>query len=442
MSDTGQALTRSALFLRLARAVFLVLRLSSLCLTTVGMRQSSGAPGHAPAQVSVIKIEPKDTPIVVEFVGQTQSSHQVEIRARVNGFLDKRTYTEGSPVKAGQVMFRMDPKPFQAQLDAAQGALAQQQARLRTARANLARVKPLVEQDALSQKDLDDATGQEQAAAAAVESAKANVEQARLNLGYTTIMHTGDRAFELRPRPGRRLRQPGEQPSHLRRPGRSNLGQLQRVGERCAQVPRSGRAGPDSLAEGRGIRGGGRARGRLDISAEGPHHLRRRGVSTRRQAHSWSGPPFRTPEACCGRASSSARTSWAPCARTRSLVPQRAVQQGAKGHFVWVVSKEGKAEPRPVVVGDWRGMTGSSPRGFIAGDRVVVDGGLSLRPGEPVTVKAEAPATESAPAGAHRRQTPAKPKPPRATNKGGSETMFSRFFIERPIFATVVSLSS
>ena len=140
-----------------------------------------------PAQVSVIKIEPRDMPVRFEFVGQTQSSHQVEIRARVAGFLDKRTYVEGAPVKAGDVLFRMDPKPFQAQLEAAQGALAQQQARLTTARANLARVKPLAEQDALSQKDLDDATGQEQAAAAAVETAKANVEQARINLGYTTI---------------------------------------------------------------------------------------------------------------------------------------------------------------------------------------------------------------------------------------------------------------
>ena len=81
----------------------------------------------------------------------------------------------------------MDTKPFKAQLDAQQGALAEQQARLQTAQSNLARVKPLVKKNALSQKDLDEAIGQEQAAAAAVEVAKANVEQATLNLGYTTI---------------------------------------------------------------------------------------------------------------------------------------------------------------------------------------------------------------------------------------------------------------
>src|SRR5215510_12732768 len=141
-----------------------------------------------PVEVSVITIEPRDTPVTFEYVGQTQSSRQVQIVARVEGFLEKRAYTEGSLVKAGQVMFRQDPKPFQATLDAARGALAEQQARLQVARDNLARVKPLAARNALSQKELDDATGQEQAAAAAVDTAKANVEQARLNLGYTTIV--------------------------------------------------------------------------------------------------------------------------------------------------------------------------------------------------------------------------------------------------------------
>jgi len=141
-----------------------------------------------PAEVSVITIEPRDTPVTFEYVGQTQSSRQVQIVARVEGFLEKRAYTEGSVVKAGQVLFRQDPKPFQATLDAARGALAEQQARLQVARDNLARVKPLAARNALSQKELDDATGQEQAAAAAVDTAKANVEQARLNLGYTTIV--------------------------------------------------------------------------------------------------------------------------------------------------------------------------------------------------------------------------------------------------------------
>ena len=119
-----------------------------------------------PVEVTVIKVEPKDTPVVPQFDGQTVSSRQVTIMARVDGFLDKRVYTEGSMIKAGEVMFLQDPKPFQAQLDAARGALAAQQARWETAKKNLARVKPLVALNALSQKDVEDAVGMELSAAA------------------------------------------------------------------------------------------------------------------------------------------------------------------------------------------------------------------------------------------------------------------------------------
>jgi multidrug efflux pump subunit AcrA (membrane-fusion protein) len=91
------------------------------------------AEARPPVEVTVTKVAPRDAPVTYEYVGQTQSSHQVQIRARVAGFLDKRLYTEGTMVRAGQPMFQQDPKPFQAQLDAAKGALAEQQARLQTA---------------------------------------------------------------------------------------------------------------------------------------------------------------------------------------------------------------------------------------------------------------------------------------------------------------------
>ena len=84
-------------------------------------KEEPKAAARPPVEVTVMKVAPRDTPVSYEFVGQTQSSHQVQIGARVNGFLDKRVYTEGSVVKAGEVMFLQDPKPFQAQLDAAKG---------------------------------------------------------------------------------------------------------------------------------------------------------------------------------------------------------------------------------------------------------------------------------------------------------------------------------
>lgn len=141
-----------------------------------------------PAQVSVITVEPRDMPVTFEYVAQTQSSHQVEIRARVDGFLDRRLYSEGAVVTEGQPLFLMDAKPFQAQVDAAAAVLARQQAALETARLNLERVRPLAALNAVSQKDLDDAVGTYEVSAAAVEQAKAQLVVAQLNLSYTSIV--------------------------------------------------------------------------------------------------------------------------------------------------------------------------------------------------------------------------------------------------------------
>ena len=145
------------------------------------------APPPAQPEVTVMKMEAKDAPVTFEFVGITASSQQVEVRARVDGFLDDRLYSEGSIIQKGDVMFRMDAKPFEAQLDAAKAALGEQEAKLWTARADLKRVKPLAEANAVSLKELDDSRGRVNAAAAAVEMARADVETAQLNLGYTTI---------------------------------------------------------------------------------------------------------------------------------------------------------------------------------------------------------------------------------------------------------------
>ena len=125
----------------------------------------------------------RDTPVEYEFTAQTQSSREVEIRARVDGFLDKRVYTEGALVKAGQTLFLMDPKPFEATLQSARGELCAAAWRgFQVAKANLARVVPLVAQNALSKKDLDDATGSEKEAEAAVIAARGQVRTAELNL--------------------------------------------------------------------------------------------------------------------------------------------------------------------------------------------------------------------------------------------------------------------
>lgn len=150
-----------------------------------GCGKRPAKPPPAPLEVTTITVAASDVPVSAEYVAQTQSSQAVNIQARVSGFLDKRVYKEGSLVKASQVLFRIDPKPFQARVDAAAAAMQRNQASLQVA--NLKRTRPLAQLNALSQKDLDNAEGQYEQAAAAVAQSKAQLDSAKLDLSYTVI---------------------------------------------------------------------------------------------------------------------------------------------------------------------------------------------------------------------------------------------------------------
>ena len=132
-------------------------------------------------------VKQQTIPAIFEYVGVVQSSHLVEIRARVEGYLDKIGYIEGTLVHEGDLLFEIDPKPFEAALAQAKGGKAQQEAALWDAQQTVNRLKPLYEKNAASKRDLDNAVAQQLGAQASLESAQAQVRQAELNLGYTTI---------------------------------------------------------------------------------------------------------------------------------------------------------------------------------------------------------------------------------------------------------------
>ena len=118
-----------------AASVFLAASLAVSC-----SKEAPPPPRPAP-QVTVVAVKPQSIPYVVSFVAQTESSRQVDIVARVSGYLDRIAYQEGELVQEGALLFQIDPKPFRAQLEAARGELQAQQARHSTAAANLKRVK-------------------------------------------------------------------------------------------------------------------------------------------------------------------------------------------------------------------------------------------------------------------------------------------------------------
>jgi len=157
-----------------------------MLLLVAGCKKEQKAAAQPP-EVEVVTVTQKDVPIYSEYVGTADGLVNATIRAQVQGYLIKQNYKEGDLVRKGQVLFEIDPRTFQAALEQASGQLAAQQARWDTTTANLKRIKPLAAQNAVSLKDLDDATGAEQAAHAAVISAQAGVDKAKLDLSFTKV---------------------------------------------------------------------------------------------------------------------------------------------------------------------------------------------------------------------------------------------------------------
>lgn len=335
--------------------------------------------------VSVLEIAPRDVPVTFEYVAQTQSSHLVNIQARVSGFLDRQLYTEGTVVKAGQVLFQMDAKPFKVQLDQAEAALSKQAAALETSRRNLARTKPLVEQNALSMKDLDDATGQFQSASAGVEQAKAQVEAAKLDLSYTTItspvtgvsssVHQTEGTY-ISPQNSLLTTVAVLDPIWVN----FNISEndMQRYRDQVAQgslVPPKNRDYTIEvvLVDGSIFPHTGK------MTFADPSYDPQTGTFLVRAS-------VPNPESIL-RPNQYVRARQKGAIRPQAiLVPQRAVQQSAKGHFVWVIGAGDKAEQRPVVIGNWHGDDWFIFEGLHRGERVAIDGTLTLQPGMTVSV--------------------------------------------------------
>jgi membrane fusion protein (multidrug efflux system) len=144
-------------------------------------------PPEGPVPVTTTEVKTGNFPAVLQATGQTQAFNTVQVFARVNGYLQKRSYTEGSAVKQGETLFVIDPSDLKNALNNAKAAYDLASANYTNAKAVLNRVKPLADANAASQQDLDTATANERNAAAAQSAAKASLEQAKLNLSYTTV---------------------------------------------------------------------------------------------------------------------------------------------------------------------------------------------------------------------------------------------------------------
>ena len=371
------------LFARMAVAV------CALTLVACG-REAPKAPEKGPVDVTTLTVQRSDVPITAIYVAQTQSSQAVNIQARVSGWLDKRVYVEGAVVKNGQMLFQMDPKPFQAQVDAAQAALERQQAAAVVAKQNLDRTKPLAAQNALSQKDLDDATGQAAQTEAAVQQAKAQLETAQLNLSYTTIRSPVDGVSSYAiVADGTYLSPSNAQLTTVSvlTPMWVNFSISENEMERIRNDVRSGQLRmPDG---GKFVVEIEMVDGNLfpytgAITFADPSYNPTTGTFLLRATVNNPAGVLRPNQYVRVRLRGAIRPN-------AIVVPQRSVQQSAKGHFVWVVNAQNQAELRPVVVGEWKGEGWLITEGLNNGDKVVVDGGVRLSQGAPVKAAAFVP---------------------------------------------------
>lgn len=345
---------------------------------------SPGAGGPPQAMpVAVRKVQRQVVPVLIDAVGQAEGSKEVEVRARVTGLIERQLYREGERVKAGAPLFALERAPFENALAQARAALVQEQARAEQARREAARLKPLAEMQAISQREADDAASAQRLADAAMAVAQARVKDAELNLSYTAVTSpiTGisGRAEKsegslVSPSDGLLSRVTQTDPiwvrfafsdselALLRAAKSSNVRLLSADGQ---PLPGSGRLNfSGSTVDGR--------LGTVQLRAEfaNPELSVLPGQFVRAQVQAGD------------------VQAW--------LVPQAAVVSGEQGKIVWTV-REGKATATPVQLGGWVGQDWVVRQGLKDGDEVIVNNLLKLRPGVPVVAAA---AAASAPAAA------------------------------------------
>ena len=378
-----------------------------VCLALAACEQADSQPAGSrpPPEVSVVEVQPRNLPATYEYVGQTAGSRDVEVRARVTGILLKRNYREGAAVKRGQSLFTIDPAPFRIALQRADAELSAAEARLDQARRNSARLKPLTEAKAASQKDYDDAVAAERIASADVKLAQARLAEAKLNLEWTRveapIAGITSRASQSE---GTLVSGPNVLLTTITQidpiwvtfgiPEREHLAIRKAVDEGRLKLPGGG-SGFDvkvRLSDGTEYA----PRGRLDFSDVRINPA----TGTTETRAELPNPGARL------RPGQFVRVVLSGAMRPDAIaVPQRAVLDGPQGKFVYLVDAQSKVEMRPVEVGDWQGDDWIIHTGLEAGDKVIVSGLMKIGPGAPVQIASPATAKPAA------AKPPAEPAP-------------------------------
>lgn len=362
----------------------LVLVGSALVVSLVSCGKSGAQGGGTPPQsVTVETVQQRDVAVEYEYPGQAAGSREVEIRARVSGIIEKRWFEEGSRVNAGQPLFRIAPATYAAAVGVANAAVATAEANLKKAERDYQRYQPLVEKKLISQQDFDNAASALDVARAALQSAQADRDAARINLNYTDVRAPISGVI------GRALKVEGALADAGSDSLLATMAQVDPIDVYFAVSDADHSAAQKDLASGALLlpKGGYivklRTTGGEALSQSGALNFSDYKADPNTGAYSTRARfANRNGEIMPGQF---LRVVLTGATRPSAIaVPQRAVLASATGKFVYVVGKgqDGKpaAEPRPIVPGEWVHLAGADPNGWVIkqglkpGDQVVVDG--------------------------------------------------------------------
>ncbi|BFU94758.1 MAG: RND efflux system, membrane fusion protein [Nitrospira sp.] len=363
--------------------------------------QADSAPAQQLAQVEVITVSTQTVPDEPEFIGQAEASRPVEIRSQVTGILKAVMYSEGREVKKGDRLYQIDPVPFHAAVASAKAKIAQAEAKVVQAKQDLARVKPLLIERAVSQKDVDDAVAENLSAKAALQGAKADLIKAQFDFDNTLITAPIDGMIERsRYYEGRLVSAQTDLLTVVHRVDPMYV---------VVSVPETFFLKRTHDIEAKKINhpGAYELRGALtfmDGTAypyEGVLDLMEPGMRTETGSRI-ERMTFPNPKRTL-LPGQFVKVKFKGDAKPNAvLIPQRSVLQGPQGPFVFVVGPEERIEIRPVEASVWQGDQWLIDSGLNPGERVVVNGLMKIGPGAPVKA---VPWTPNPPADASPDQT-------------------------------------
>ncbi|MBR7800148.1 efflux RND transporter periplasmic adaptor subunit [Undibacterium fentianense] len=387
---------RLALVLALALPVFAL----SACNKNAGGNAAQGG-AMPPPEVNVITLQGRDLPIDFEFVGQTAGIRETEVRARISGILEQRVYEEGAKVKAGQVLFQIDPGSYQTQLASAEAALGVSEAKLNQAKREFARLTPLAAEKAISQREYDDAKSALEMAEASHKQVRAQVNEAKLNLSYTKVVAPISGVTGVASKPNGSLVTPADsllttivqtdpiyvnfsvsEADYLKLNADLANGKLHLPGKRASN------GGLDFEVKLKMANGDiFPTAGKMNFLSE-KVNTTTGGFDARAQ--------IANPDGAL-RPGQFVRVMLQGATRQAAIaVPQRAVIDSPMGKLVFGVSPDNKLVPRPVQLDGWSRGEWIVTKGLQAGERVLVDGFIKAHdPGmtvKPVAIDAKAAA--------------------------------------------------